>query len=84
MLIVFAATYGVFAGGFSAIWSGMMREVQRDMLEEETRERREAAGPRKTGMALLMGAFAAGRGVGSVLCGPVSEVLLRWGRGGRV
>lgn len=27
-LIIFAIAYGTFAGGFSAVWSGMIREVQ--------------------------------------------------------
>ncbi|KAE9380516.1 MFS general substrate transporter [Stipitochalara longipes BDJ] len=62
LLIAFAATYGFFAGGFSAIWSGMMKEVQ--------------GVSRDAKMGTLMGLFAAGRGVGAVLSGPVSEVLL--------
>jgi MFS family permease len=62
-LVVFAATYGFFAGGFSAIWSGMMKEVQR--------------ASRHAKMGALMGLFAAGRGIGAVLSGPISEVLLR-------
>ncbi|KAF4628960.1 hypothetical protein G7Y89_g9186 [Cudoniella acicularis] len=52
MLVVFAATYGFFAGGYSAIWSGMMKEVKR--------------GSPTAGMGTLMGIFAAGRGVGMV------------------
>jgi MFS family permease len=65
LLVLFAATYGFFAGGFSAIWAGMMNEVQR--------------GCRGARMGTLMGLFAAGRGVGAVLSGPVSEALLRMG-----
>lgn len=71
LLVVFAATYGFFAGGFSAIWAGMMKEVQRVSREAK--------------MGTLMGVFAAGRGFGAVLSGPVSEVLLRkenWAGGG--
>lgn len=63
LLIIFAASYGLFAGGFSAIWSGMTKEVQ--------------AVDSKAKMCILMGLFAAGRGVGAVVSGPVSEVLLR-------
>jgi MFS family permease len=61
-LVVFAATYGFSAGGFSAIWSGMMKEVQRASTDAK--------------MGTLMGLFAAGRGIGAVLSGPISEVLL--------
>ncbi|TVY57326.1 Fujikurins efflux protein [Lachnellula suecica] len=70
LLIVFAATYGFFAGGFSAIWSGMMKEAQK-------------ASP-GAGMGSLMGLFAAGRGIGSVVSGPLSEVMLKGGFRGRV
>jgi MFS family permease len=62
LLIIFAATYGFFAGGFSAIWSGMMKEVQRVSRDAK--------------MGTLMGLFAAGRGIGAVVSGPVSQVLL--------
>ena len=62
-LVVFAATYGFSAGGFSAIWSGMMKEVQKASRDAK--------------MGTLMGLFAAGRGIGAVLSGPISEVLLR-------
>lgn len=63
-LITFAATYGLFAGGFSAIWAGMAKEV------------RVKNGPGLS-INLLMGFFSAGRGVGAVLSGPVSELLLK-------
>ena len=50
----------------------MMREVQ---------GRCNGRGEGEVGMGTLMGVFSAGRGVGAVLSGPVSEVLLRWGEG---
>jgi MFS family permease len=62
LLIIFAASYGFFAGGFSATWSGMMKEVQRVSRDAK--------------MGTLMGLFAAGRWVGAVLSGPISEMLL--------
>ena len=48
LLMVFAAVYGVFAGGFSAIWTGMYKEVREKNPE--------------AGMGMLMGLFSAGRG----------------------
>lgn len=57
--------YGIFAAGWSAIWAGMIREVQR--------------ADEKAGFGVLMGLFSAGRGVGSVVCGPVTEWLIRYG-----
>ncbi|KAE8453211.1 hypothetical protein EG329_011278 [Mollisiaceae sp. DMI_Dod_QoI] len=65
LLTCFVTAYGFFAGGYSAIWTGMMNEVRRD-----------GERGRNAGMGQLMGVFAAGRGVGAVLSGPVSEVLL--------
>jgi MFS family permease len=65
MLVLFAMIYGFFAGGFSAVWAGMLKEVQREHPEAM--------------MGTLMGVFAAGRGVGAVVSGPVSEALVgRW------
>ncbi|KAH8593717.1 MFS monocarboxylate transporter-like protein [Bisporella sp. PMI_857] len=62
-LIIFAAIYGIFAGGFSATWAGMIKEVKK---EDE-----------RAGLGTLMGMFSSGRGVGSVVSGPISEVLLK-------
>lgn len=43
----------------------MIREVQR--------------ADENAGFGVLMGLFSAGRGVGSVVCGPVTECLIRYG-----
>ncbi|TGO65987.1 hypothetical protein BOTNAR_0071g00240 [Botryotinia narcissicola] len=64
-LIIFTIFYGTFAGGWSAIWAGMIREVQR--------------ADNSAGFGVLMGLFSAGRGVGSVACGPVTEWLVQNG-----
>ncbi|TGO36680.1 hypothetical protein BHYA_0117g00030 [Botrytis hyacinthi] len=64
-LIIFTIIYGTFAGGWSAIWAGMIREVQR--------------ADNSAGFGVLMGLFSAGRGVGSVACGPVTEWLVQHG-----
>ncbi|APA08673.1 hypothetical protein sscle_04g034430 [Sclerotinia sclerotiorum 1980 UF-70] len=64
-LVMFTIIYGIFAGGWSAIWAGMIREVQR--------------ADENAGFGVLMGLFSAGRGVGSVVCGPVTECLIRYG-----
>ncbi|CZR52230.1 related to monocarboxylate transporter 2 [Phialocephala subalpina] len=70
LLVLFVASYGFFAGGYSAIWTGMMKEVRKTSPE--------------TGMGTLMGVFAAGRGIGAVASGPLSEVLLSRVGGGSV
>lgn len=69
-LIIFAMMYGAFAGGYSALWAGMMKEIQK------------VKGCEEVGMGVLMGVFAAGRGIGAVVSGPLSEVLLNKSVGG--
>ncbi|KAI9807558.1 MAG: hypothetical protein M1825_005498 [Sarcosagium campestre] len=65
LLCVFALAYGLFAGGFCATWTGVIREVQRREPKSE--------------MGMMLGCLAAGRGIGNVLCGPISEALVRQG-----
>ncbi|MCJ1309717.1 hypothetical protein MMC25_003377 [Agyrium rufum] len=61
-LAVFSVLYGLTAGAFSTTWTGIIREVQK----------------RETGTnpALCFGFLTAGRGIGAVLSGPLSGVLL--------
>ncbi|CZT45848.1 related to monocarboxylate transporter 2 [Rhynchosporium secalis] len=69
-LVIFAMVYGSFAGGYSALWAGMMKEVQK------------VRGCETASMGVLMGMFAAGRGLGAVASGPISEILLKKSLGG--
>lgn len=62
-LCIFALIYGIFAGSSSATWPGIVAAV---------RATDEAA---STGF--VMGLLAAGRGVGSIACGPISEALIQ-------
>ena len=61
-LCLFSLSYGLFAGGFSTTWTGIIKEVQK-------RERGADAG-------MVFGLLAAGRGIGSVISGPLSEALI--------
>ena len=61
MLYLFAILFGLFAGGYAATWTGCATEVKK--------ENPNAA------IAVIMGTMAAGRGVGCVISGPVSEAL---------
>ena len=65
ILHAFAITYGVFAGGYTASWSGSAAEVRKDYAEAEG--------------AVIIGVLAAGRGFGCILSGPLSERLVRIG-----
>jgi MFS family permease len=62
ILMIFAVFYGTFVGGFSTIWSSMIREVR---IED-----------RQANLGML-GLFSAGRGIGAVLSGPLSVALLK-------
>jgi len=59
---VFSLIYGLSAGGYSCTWSGSIREIKKQ--------------DNKADSGLVFGLFAAGRGIGSVVTGPLSEALL--------
>lgn len=61
-LYVFCAIYGLFAGGFSSTWPGVMGVVSKRVTRAEP------------GMVFAM--LSAGKGLGSVVSGPLSERLL--------
>ena len=62
VLCLFALVYGLFAGGFSCSYTGIIKEVQRRQPGTEP--------------GMVFGFLAAGRGIGSVVSGPLSEALL--------
>jgi MFS family permease len=62
-LYVFCIVYGLFAGSFSSTWPGVIRETQKQR--------------RSADLGMVFGFLAAGRGIGNVVSGPLSEVLLR-------
>ncbi len=67
MLYFFALTWGLFGGGFSATWSGYAPAMKQ----------RNPSG--QVDIGLVIGLVAAGRGVGAVMSGPLSETLLEIG-----
>lgn len=62
MLYAFAILFGIFAGGYTASWTGCATEVKKENPDAV--------------IAVIMGTMAAGRGIGCVISGPVSEALL--------
>jgi MFS family permease len=62
LLIVFSILYGLFAGGFVTTISGIVKAVKG--LDETT------------DVGTLLGILSAGRGIGAVASGPLSEALL--------
>ncbi|KAH8886183.1 MFS general substrate transporter [Thozetella sp. PMI_491] len=61
ILYIFAVTYGLFAGGFPATWSGCSNPIRRHY-------------PVETGMIISL--FTAGKGIGSLISGPLSGALV--------
>ncbi|OBT62678.1 hypothetical protein VE03_07523 [Pseudogymnoascus sp. 23342-1-I1] len=62
-LYVFCIIYGLFAGSFTSTYPGIMRAVQK---------KKNSAEP-----VMVFACLAAGRGVGNVASGPLSEILIR-------
>lgn len=65
MLYIFALLFGIFGGGFSTTWSGCAGALRR----------LDSSGNVDT--AMVMSLLGAGRGIGAVITGPLSESLLR-------
>ena len=76
LLVAFSVLFGFFAGGYSATWSGMIREIKR---EEESASR----GNVQLDTGLLFGLLNGGRGLGYVLGGLIGVDLLKDGAIGR-
>ncbi|KAL2839835.1 major facilitator superfamily domain-containing protein [Aspergillus pseudoustus] len=62
-LYVFAVVYGLFAGSYTSTWPGIMRDV---VLKESSAE-----------SSMVFACLAAGRGVGNLVSGPLSEALVK-------
>ncbi|RAK97235.1 putative MFS monocarboxylate transporter [Aspergillus ibericus CBS 121593] len=62
-LFIFAIVYGLFAGSYTSTWPGVMRDVVRKEGSAES--------------SMVFACLAAGRGVGNIVSGPLSEALLK-------
>lgn len=63
VLFAFCIVYGLFAGCFTSTYPGVMRTVQREKASVDP--------------CMVFACLAAGRGIGNVACGPLSEALVR-------
>jgi MFS family permease len=64
-LLTFSFVYGLFAGSFTNTWPGILRTVQSSTGQMES--------------AMVFSFLSLGRGIGNVVSGPVSEVLIKMG-----
>ena len=62
LLCVFSLVYGLFAGGFTTTYTGIIHEVRKVEPSAD--------------VGLLFGLLAFGRGIGAVVCGPLSEAMI--------
>ncbi|KAJ5232593.1 hypothetical protein N7468_005549 [Penicillium chermesinum] len=62
-LYVFSVVYGLFAGSYTSTWPGIMRDVVQKSPSAES--------------SVVFACLAAGRGVGNVVSGPLSEALVK-------
>ncbi|OLN81569.1 Monocarboxylate transporter 8 [Colletotrichum chlorophyti] len=67
LLYLFCVVYGLFAGAYTSAWPGIMKVVT-----EHEREKQRGVDP-----SMVFGMLAAGRGVGNVISGPLSEALIK-------
>ncbi|KAI1105322.1 MFS general substrate transporter [Jackrogersella minutella] len=68
ILYFFCVVYGLFAGSYTAAWPGIMSDVAR---------KGEAIGQGYVDPSMVFGLLAAGRGIGNVVSGPLSENLIQ-------
>jgi predicted MFS family arabinose efflux permease len=68
LLLVFCVMYGLFAGSYTTTYPGIMRTVNKNQ--------------QSTDSTMVFAVLVAGRGIGNVVCGPVSEALIRVGEVG--
>ncbi|KAJ9616987.1 hypothetical protein H2200_000708 [Cladophialophora chaetospira] len=71
LLIAFSLCYGFFAGGFTAVYAGAAQELRRVTPGGDTG---------RADLGSMLGLLGGGRGIGNVVCGPVSEALLQHSR----
>ncbi|KAJ5624358.1 hypothetical protein N7510_000667 [Penicillium lagena] len=62
-LLIFSIVYGLFAGSYTSTWPGIMRDVVHKKSSAES--------------SMVFACLAAGRGVGNLVSGPLSEALIK-------
>ncbi|KAI0184345.1 MFS monocarboxylate transporter [Xylaria flabelliformis] len=68
LLYFFCIAYGLFAGSFTSAWPGIMKDIA---------QKEQASSKGQIDPIMVFGFLCAGRGVGNVASGPLSEALMR-------
>ncbi|KAL2144852.1 hypothetical protein VTI28DRAFT_8412 [Corynascus sepedonium] len=71
----FCVLYGLFAGGYTSIWPGIMRETTASPPRRESEPEGEQIDA-YVDPSLVFGWLCAGRGIGNVVSGPLSSLLI--------
>ena len=69
-LLIFCAFYGLFAGSYTSAWTGIMRQFTSDNTISTN------AHGHDTDPVMVISVLAAGRGLGCILSGPLSQALV--------
>lgn len=69
-LLIYCAAYGLFAGSYTSAWTGLMLQLTTD----DTISTKYSC--EETDPVMVLSVLAAGRGIGSVLSGPLSQALV--------
>lgn len=79
VLYLFCVAYGLFFGGWTSMWPGIMREEAQRAAESASSDGAEGQvqGQGNSDPIIVFGWLCVGRGVGNVISGPLSESLLQ-------
>lgn len=77
VLYIFCILYGISAGSFTTTWTGIMREVSSRYNVSTAASGDSAGHSHSIDPSMVFVLLAAGRGIGNVVSGPLSEALVR-------
>jgi MFS family permease len=75
MLYIYCVCYGLFAGSYSTTWSGIMQEIT--SRPDPSLHSGPVSGGSSFDPIMVIGVLSAGRGIGNIVSGPLSEALSR-------
>ncbi|KAM4056919.1 major facilitator superfamily protein [Hirsutella rhossiliensis] len=76
VLFVFCLVYGLFAGSYGSAWTGIMHQITSEPAPSGM-SRRSTGGGATFDPTMVLGLLSTGRGIGSVVSGPLSQLLTK-------
>jgi MFS family permease len=77
VLYVFCVVYGLFAGSYTSAWPGVMNEITKGKPASDSENGSGNEHRKLTDPSMVFAFLAMGRGIGNVVSGPLSEVLVK-------